>query len=277
MIVGFPGTTVLDRAERTGDLLKSGFRSQQSAGDRPMAGELKNAAAEFESLFVAYLLKVMRETIEESGFSEGGLGKGIYTELFDQEVARAVARQSPLGISDIILRDVLQGADTQPSGPSGRDGARRDGNGATVSPVSGGPVPSTDGSAGVPDFRLPVRAPISSGFGLRKDPLDRQLRFHRGIDLAAPEGTTVRAALGGRVAFAGFQRGYGKTVVVEHSGGIQTRYAHMGSVDVRTGDAVRDEESIGTVGSTGRSTGPHLHFEVRRLGYTIDPAETALE
>ena len=95
------------------------------------------------------------------------------------------------------------------------------------------------------------------------------------LDLAAPEGMKVAAALPGKVISAGYQRGYGRTVLLQHSGGLQTRYAHLGSINVKAGDGVASEETLGTVGNTGRSTSPHLHFEVIRMGEPVDPLQDA--
>jgi murein DD-endopeptidase MepM/ murein hydrolase activator NlpD len=99
------------------------------------------------------------------------------------------------------------------------------------------------------------------------------MRFHKGLDLAAPEGTPVRAALGGEVVYAGYDGSYGNTVVIRHGDGLQTRYAHLEATDVKRGDLVTQEQVLGKVGSTGHSTGPHLHFEVIRDGERIDPGQ----
>jgi len=96
--------------------------------------------------------------------------------------------------------------------------------------------------------------------------------FHSGIDMAAPAGTIVRAAAGGRVRVAWSPAGYGLYVVVDHGGGIGTLYGHLESTAVLSGDAVAPGAELGRVGSTGLSTGPHLHFEVRRGGRPVDPA-----
>jgi murein DD-endopeptidase MepM/ murein hydrolase activator NlpD len=116
-----------------------------------------------------------------------------------------------------------------------------------------------------------VEGRISSNFGLRRDPVTGNRRFHRGVDIAAPKGSPIGAFAEGTVVFAGRQGGYGKTVVIEHADGRQTRYAHAERLMVRAGDVVRAGETIATVGSTGRSTGPHLHFEVSEEGQRIDP------
>jgi murein DD-endopeptidase MepM/ murein hydrolase activator NlpD len=98
-------------------------------------------------------------------------------------------------------------------------------------------------------------------------------KFHAGVDLRAAYGTEVPAAAAGEVTFAGDQTGYGTTVVVRHGDGFETRYAHLSSSEVQAGDQVQAGQSVGRVGNSGRSTGAHLHFEVRRNGQQVDPAE----
>lgn len=115
-------------------------------------------------------------------------------------------------------------------------------------------------------FPLALPAPISSLFGWRLHPLTGDLRFHSGTDLAAPIGTPVLAAYAGQVALADFLGGYGLTVAIDHTKGTQqTLYAHLSEIFVQSGDTVKQGEVIGRVGSTGNSTGPHLHFELRQL------------
>ena len=97
-------------------------------------------------------------------------------------------------------------------------------------------------------------------------------RLHAGLDTAAPTGTPIYACWGGRVAVAGWQGGYGNAVVIDHGGGQATLYAHQSVIAVSVGQAVNAGQLIGYVGSTGNSTGPHLHFEVRVNGTPVDPA-----
>lgn len=118
----------------------------------------------------------------------------------------------------------------------------------------------------------PVTGVPTSGFGPRTHPITGDVRHHDGLDFGAPAGTPVRSAGAGRVAFAGTAGGYGLLVMVDHGGGLTTRYAHLSRIDVRTGDAVESGSAIGAVGSTGASTGPHLHFEVRVGGASVDPS-----
>jgi murein DD-endopeptidase MepM/ murein hydrolase activator NlpD len=114
---------------------------------------------------------------------------------------------------------------------------------------------------------------VTSGMGWRADPLTAQSRFHQGVDLAAPEGTRVPAFVAGKVVFSGWQNGYGNTVVIENKEGLRTRYAHLSEVTVREGEDVEQSQAVGKVGSTGRSTGPHLHFEVEKGGRLFDPLQ----
>lgn len=120
-------------------------------------------------------------------------------------------------------------------------------------------VEQSKSSAG---FSLPVEGGrVSSRFGMRQDPFHGNARMHSGIDYAVPEGTNVRSIQGGRVVFAGNRGGYGKTVEIEHPDGTRTRYAHLSAFNVKPGEEVTAGRNIALSGSTGRSTGPHLHLE----------------
>ena len=120
-------------------------------------------------------------------------------------------------------------------------------------------------------------APVSSAVGWRRDPMTGAARFHQGVDLAVAYGRDVRAAAEGVVAFAGTQNGYGHTVVIDHADGRQTRYAHLSQGLVRAGEAVSEGQVVGKSGNSGRSTGPHLHFEMLVHGQAVDPLGTASE
>lgn len=120
--------------------------------------------------------------------------------------------------------------------------------------------------------RVPVeRAELVSSFGNRDDPLTGRRAFHAGLDFAAGHGTAIHAAAGGRVAVAGFRPDFGWVVEIEHGNGLTTRYAHASKLLVKAGDVVMPRDAIAAVGSSGRTTGPHLHFEVLRNGEAIDP------
>lgn len=118
----------------------------------------------------------------------------------------------------------------------------------------------------------PSDAPTSSPFGWRIHPILGYRRFHAGLDFAASYGSTIRAADSGTVIFAGWYGGYGKAVIIDHGDGITTLYGHTSELYVTEGQGVQRGQAIAAVGSSGLSTGPHLHFEVRRDGTPVDPA-----
>jgi murein DD-endopeptidase MepM/ murein hydrolase activator NlpD len=118
---------------------------------------------------------------------------------------------------------------------------------------------------------LPVIGFFSDGFGWRKDPLTGQKAFHEGVDIVAQTGTSVRAPADGIVVAAGRNSSYGKAIDLSHGYGMGTRFGHLSAVMVRPGQRVRRGDVIGRVGSTGRSTGPHLHYEVFKEGRQVNP------
>jgi len=128
----------------------------------------------------------------------------------------------------------------------------------------------TPSGRGVLGFPL-ARPVVTSAFGFRMHPIYNDRRLHAGIDLHGTTGTPILAAGNGTVVFAGVRSGYGSTVIIDHGGRLATLYAHQSSIAVAEGQAVRRGQVIGAVGSTGNSTGPHLHFEVRAAGTPVDP------
>jgi murein DD-endopeptidase MepM/ murein hydrolase activator NlpD len=120
-------------------------------------------------------------------------------------------------------------------------------------------------------FHMPVAGRITSGFGMRYHPMLHAMIFHSGIDFAVPFGTPIHAAASGEVMLASLNGGYGLCIIILHGNRMQTLYGHCSRLAVHAGQMVHRGEIIGYVGSTGRSTGPHLHFEVRRDGHAINP------
>jgi murein DD-endopeptidase MepM/ murein hydrolase activator NlpD len=124
---------------------------------------------------------------------------------------------------------------------------------------------------------VPVRKPIvgevdmSSPFGMRMDPFLGGPAIHTGIDLRGDTGDPVRVTANGRVTRAGWAGGYGNMVEVDHGNGLSTRYGHMSKIEVKVGDRVKIGQTIGRIGSTGRSTGPHLHYETRIDDKPVNP------
>jgi len=125
--------------------------------------------------------------------------------------------------------------------------------------------------AGTGQMMWPAPGRVLSGFGYRRNPMWGGSQYHTGIDIGASYGEPVRSADNGEVIFSGWWDGYGKAVVLDHGGGVSTVYGHMSRIYVEAGQKMEKGQVIGLVGSTGFSTGPHLHFEVRRNGKPVDP------
>ena len=228
---------------------------------------VKELAHEFEAMFLAQMLRQMRQSMALAGSEEegDGFGKAAFTDTFDTELARHLSSSGGLGIADVIIEAYER---RRGAGPSGSSGASR------VSDALG--APGVPGVVEAPTREIaepPVElGPISSAFGWRRDPLTGQGRFHKGVDVKAAYGQAVPSVARGTVVSAGSQGGYGLTVVVEHDSGMRTRYAHLSELAVRQGDVVARGQDLGRVGSTGRSTGPHLHFEILEEGRPVNPA-----
>jgi murein DD-endopeptidase MepM/ murein hydrolase activator NlpD len=126
-------------------------------------------------------------------------------------------------------------------------------------------------------LKVPLRKPMtgdideSSPFGIRTDPFVHEAAMHTGIDFRGDIGDPIHATASGTVTIAGWSGGYGKMVEIDHGNGVATRYGHLSQIDVDVGDTVRSGQTVGKLGSTGRSTGPHLHYEVRVKGEAVDP------
>jgi murein DD-endopeptidase MepM/ murein hydrolase activator NlpD len=247
-----------------------------TAGERVLNGkpqDVKSAAAELASLFVYQMLAAMRRTVPKSGLLDKGFAPDTYLSLFDQEIARHMARREDLGLTALLQRQLKDAdADRQLPGrpdttlprPSTAPHARR----AAAIDAYRQQAGPTDGM-----FMLPVEGQHTSGFGLRMHHIDHEERLHSGMDIAAPAGTPIQAAAAGQVVFSGTQAGYGNVVVIQHNASYSTLYAHNTANLVSVGTTVSQGQPIATVGSTGRSAGPHLHFEVRKDGKRLDPVQ----
>lgn len=127
------------------------------------------------------------------------------------------------------------------------------------------------GAKGTGKFIWPARGKITSYYGYRRHPIFKVIKLHTGLDIAAGWGSRIKAADGGVVIFTGWWGGYGQTIIIDHGRNFSTVYAHLSKIQVRNGDKVEQGQTIGLTGSTGYSTGPHLHFEIRINGRTTDP------
>ncbi|CAG1065607.1 Murein DD-endopeptidase MepM [uncultured bacterium] len=230
--------------------------------------ELRAAAAEFESLFINQMMKSMRDTIGKSELFDGGNAEDIYTSMLDTELSKNMAKSGGIGLADMLLRQLSDGtgespAELQPVAPKPFV--------MEAAPVKAAPAPVGPAAENSFSFPLKEMKRISSAFGERTDPFTGKSRFHHGLDIAAESGTPVYPASPGKVIFSGKKGGYGNMVEILHNDGLVTRYGHNFENIVKEGDIVNPSQAIAYVGSTGRSTGPHLHFEVLKGGKALDP------
>lgn len=143
---------------------------------------------------------------------------------------------------------------------------------AQASEVASAPVDITPATVRTIAFSAPINGfEVNSRFGLRRLSFERRARMHEGLDYAAPAGTPILACAEGRVLRTGTSTTYGRFVEIEHANGVTSFYAHMSRISASQGDVVAAGDLIGAVGSTGRSTGAHLHFEIRRNGQQVNP------
>jgi murein DD-endopeptidase MepM/ murein hydrolase activator NlpD len=212
------------------------------------AAQAKQAAKQLEAFFLRQFLAEARPDTSVLG---GGFAGDTFKDMLDSALADSMAAAGGLGMATSFESQL--GAPVRPQMP-GPIAAQQ----PELQPVEG-------------TFIRPTAGRYSSSFGTRVDPLDHTHRAHNGLDIAAREGTPVVAAAGGVVERAGAAGTYGNLVVLRHTDGSETRYAHLSAINVQKGDTVAAGTPIGAVGTTGRSTGPHLHFEVRRDGRPVDP------
>lgn len=202
--------------------------------------QIEKMSKEFESLLMAQLIKIMRRSVGKGGLFPEAPGSEIYSEMMDQEVARALSMDGGLGLAR-QLEDFFLKHSASPSKPQNN----------------------------VTEASSQLR--VTSDMGWRKDPFTGEWKYHKGVDLAAAEGTPVLSAEPGTVIFSGREKGYGNTIEVEGDDGIRIRYAHLRSLNVQSGEQIKRNQQVGEVGHTGRATGPHLHLEMSRGNRLIDP------
>lgn len=229
------------------------------------------ASEEFESYLIGMLIKEMRKTIPEGMFSSSAMD--TFTEMMDQALAQQLAENGSFGFAEAMLRGVDGKTDQSSFVKDGFEAGARELK-ASVAPI----LKDIHTHHVAPHFNSddasvlqPVLGRLTSKFGMRLHPIHKEWRSHDGIDIAAPKGTDIQNVMDGKVIFAGVKGGYGKTVIVEHENGRESVYAHCDQIYVQPGDVLKAGEKIAEVGSTGVSTGNHLHFEMRENGQAIDP------
>jgi murein DD-endopeptidase MepM/ murein hydrolase activator NlpD len=258
---------------------------------------VRRAATEFEAMMLSQFTAAMNpknDEEEEGLFSSSA--NDMYHQMFSEEMAKSLAKNGGVGLASSLMQQLgmnnLAGASRgtqravemarlvrgKDSGNNLADGlasvekssllTKRPSHHSHSSSAANSP----SGNEKV-EIQMPLEGRISSHFGGRRDPVRGGQRHHDGIDIAAPRGTPIGAAAAGTVVFAGRKGGYGNMVEIEHADGRRTRYGHADRIMVSPGDQVGDGQTIATVGSTGRSTGPHLHFEVNEKGNSVDPLQ----
>ena len=231
-----------DRLQRA----RAAAAPKDEAGPGPERERLMRVAQEFESMLMLQMLKEMRKAgswADEDG-KESGYGAETMFDTIDMELAGHLTRAQGLGLGKQLLQAL------EKMHPEGKKDA-----------------PSS--------IEIPT-GKVTSGFGWRADPFHGAAKFHRGIDIRAAYGQDVPTAASGRVVSAGTEGGYGQSVVIEHAGGIRTRYAHLSTTLVAPGDEVREGQVVGRAGHSGRATGTHLHFEVMTAsGKPLNPEQFA--
>ena len=241
---------------------------------------------------------------EDSLFG-GDAGSGLAKQLFAEQLADTMAKSGGIGLADMIAKkmgrkvphaggskklanvaEMISDIAERPSAAAKKADIDRPALGKAISNAAEAgkkvaaavtsavaEIPAKLESSANVAFQMPVAGRISSKFGVRFHPILKQAKFHGGIDIAVPKGTPVGAAAGGTVKFAGWKGGYGYAVVIGHPDGTETLYGHNERLLVSEGQKVAAGETISLSGSTGRSTGPHVHFEVRENGKLVDPAD----
>lgn len=231
----------------------------------PKKTDPKALAKEVETLFVNEFLKVM---FEHTSFGKDKMTNN-FVPFITEEISKTVAERG-MGIGDFILRNPsLQALEGDKEAGDIASQSWETKKSESAHPLRTAPVVKPFSGDG--KLKLPVSGTISSRYGLRRDPINGGLRQHNGVDIAVPEGTPVRPAAPGKVVFSGYSEGYGNCVIVEHDGGVTSVYGHNSANMVKEGDIVDKTSVIALSGSTGRSTGPHVHFEVRKKGAPVDP------
>lgn len=232
-----------------------------SQGEGPP--DLKNeksvdAAQQFESYLVQMMIREMRKTLPKGGVFDSEF-MSTFNNMFDQALAEEITEGGGLGFTEALLRSWGEDA-----GPIRQKIAAQRPIWRDIHNHEDHDTPHLDG-------QFPVKGYLSSRFGRRKHPITGKHSHHKGIDIAAPTGTDIQAVRGGVVTLSGVRGGFGKVVVVDHGDGWTSTYAHCSKVNVQVGQMITSEDIIAQVGSTGMSTGPHLHFEIHHDGKALDP------
>lgn len=250
--------------EAMAPLLPDDVREDETVSDS--AEENEGAVAEISAM-IPEAAGLARLEARQIAFTER------LTRYADRRAARAVRAIRELGLNpDTIARDADGAAMGGPlemlaAGVDGAIDPRFQRLGASMARMSA----LERGLDAIPQVAPAHVKMVTSSYGYRRDPFTGAAAMHSGLDFRGPRGAPIYAAAKGRVSFVGTKSGYGKTVEITHGNGMMTRYAHMSRFDIQVGQSIEAGAVIGGIGSTGRSTGPHLHFEVRINGRAVNP------
>ena len=252
---GSSGWAVLLQSQNLNDFLDRRFRLKQIyKNDRKTLGELKTDSENVDRqrqqveqqknniALIAQQFMAQKSQFEQQAQYQKEVVDRLRTNRRALEAAEAQLEKDSQSIGELIQKRIAE---------------ERAKNGIVI--------------LGTGQFNLPSNAPITSGFGYRMHPILGYMRFHSGVDFGADYGSPILAADRGVVIFAGWYGGYGNAVILDHGNGITTMYAHAQELYVSEGQTVERGKAIAATGSTGLSTGPHLHFEVRKDGEPVDP------
>ncbi len=256
--------------------------------------KLKEVCYGFEAIFIEKLWQEMKKTLPKGGLFEDKILEN-YLSIFDMEFAKTLAKDGGIGLSDLLYKNLKSGLEERSRWIDKQETLNKKAISQdqkkqeevsfkkfiekvntihrveNLSKTIENKRLENKNNFILDKFIMPVKGKISSHFGWRRDPFTHHWAWHNGIDISVPYGTPVKASKDGVVIFADNAKGYGNLVIIKHPDGFKTYYAHLSKIFVRTGEKIEKGKELGKVGNSGRSTGPHLHFEIRFKDTALDP------
>lgn len=279
-MIGFKTTQnlplLLENALRQSNIENMGLDLRDiDGGSGSKEEKIKRVAIQFEEVLINTLLKeTFKEEEEREGEEEGlPLHTGSFNDLRQMFLSQYIADNGGLGYREIIeqqIKDHYFNEDVKNNNNSIDNNKSASPTSLPVSTVHTIPAASP---TSMENISSPVPGSISSNYGWRKDPIDGLTRFHTGVDFDIPSNTPVKSFMEGKVTFSGWEKGYGYLVEITHPNGLISRYGHNAELKVKEGDHVDSGAVIALSGSSGRSTGPHLHFELRKGEFSLNPVK----
>ncbi len=263
----------------------------RTMGEGSKEAKIRRVAIQFEEMLINTILKTAfkdKEPEEKEEGEEPGLTFGRVNDFRNMFLSQHIADNGGLGYRQVLEEQIKQAYCQGGKTLEGqKDSATTVGaaNNVVIRPpapllpahvMEHNPLPTIKANATISQISpqeivQPVDSEISSQFGWRADPIDGENRFHKGIDYKVPPHTPVKSVMAGEVVFSGWETGYGNLVEIKHDNGMTSRYGHNSRLTVKVGERVEAGAVIAKSGSTGRSTGPHLHFEIRQDDLAINP------